>query len=214
MILAGSPDKSSYNPAMPSNKQRPRPIRYVGAVLAILCIFPLAIILWPIPTHTESFTVTSDQFHRTYLLSVEYPSAAVVGEVFTFVAHLSAVNPEVAEVSDSMSAMQLNANALSFKPEGVISAAFPGSKSVTFTWQSLPQLAGDSSLTLFLARQSLSLDTGKLVEQPAWAKVFPLSVRAGFGAWKNPLLFFAGCGLVFGILLILISGIPPRRRRP
>jgi hypothetical protein len=198
---------------MSATRSSPLPKRYVGITLAILCAIPLAILLWPIPLHSESFTVSSAPLQRTYLLTVEYPSAATVGEKFAFVVHLSAVNSEIAEAPASMGAMQLNSNSLAFDPAGVVSAPFPSTKPVTYTWQSIPSQSGDAALTLFFSKQSIKDSTGKLEEQPAWAKSFDVSVRPGIGAWKNPALFFSGCGLVFGLLLFLISHIPPRRQR-
>jgi hypothetical protein len=193
--------------------QRPRTLRFFGILLTALCIVPLAIILWPIPIHDETFTITSDQLRRTYRLEVEFPAATVVGDGYIVIARLTAVNPEVPEAPSTMGAMQLSSDSMTFDPAGVSSAPFPETKTVTFKWQTVPQRTGDSTMTLFFSRQSRNAATGNLDEQPAWAKSFPVEMRSGFGTWKKPILFFAGCGMVFGILLVLISGIPPRRRR-
>jgi hypothetical protein len=122
------------------------------------------------------------------------------------------VDPSVAETGISMGAMQLLSNDFSFDPDGIISSPFPAQKTVSNIWKTTPARAGEQNFTLLFSRQTLDAAAKKLVETPLWAKSMPVTVRAGLGEWKNPSLFFSACGLCLGVLLLLISGLPPRKR--
>jgi hypothetical protein len=201
-----------YNPAMASSQTRPLRLWWSGAALIAVSFLLLLVQVWPIPMQDESFIVQSTQLQRTYRLDMQYPSRAVAGDPFPVVVKLSSAGPEIAELPSAMGAMQLASDSLAFDPDGVISAPFPTSKTITFSWQTVPRQTGDIKMTLFFSRQSLDPAAGKLVEQPAWAKTFPVSVQPGLGAWKNPALFFSACGILLGFLMMLISTLPPRRR--
>jgi hypothetical protein len=200
-----------YNHRMSSVKKPTHRIRWFSIFLSLASALALAYLLWPIPPQQTFFTVESNQLQRAYRLEVQYPAWAVEGEPSQITARLSALNPDVAEVPATMGAMQLISEGLNFDPEGVISSPFPKSKTVSYSWTTTPARAGEMRFTLFYSRQSLDAASKTLVEQPVWAKSFPLTVRAGLGNWKNPTVFFAGCGLFLGILLLLFSGMPRRR---
>jgi hypothetical protein len=197
-----------------SSTQKPsHRLRWFSIALMVATLLLLAIILWPIPHQSALFTVQSGQLQRTYHLEVQYPAWGVVGDPFQITARLSSVNPEVAEVPSSMGAMQVLSNDLLFDPDGIVSSPFPTTKIVSFNWTSTPQQSGVFHFSLFYSRQSMDAALKSIVEKPVWAKSFPLTVRSGLGAWKNPILFFTGCGVCLGFLLLLISGLPPRKPR-
>ena len=186
--------------------------RMIGAILFGVSVLAAGFALWPTIYRKEVFSLRSDYLLQEYQMEVQYPAFGPSGDTVTLTVSLKPVgsaspsNPSQAAIGALVAEVQ--SPTVIVDPSGQISTAMPAGKTLHLSWKAQSQTAGDQKLNLFLFKEGAAQSDGVFLQQPIWARSFPLKTFAGPGGLRIPILYIASFGILFGLGLLLMNSLP------
>jgi hypothetical protein len=184
----------------------------IGAILFSASVLTAGFALWPTIYRTEVFSVRSDLLPREYQMEVQYPALGPSGDTVTLTVSLkpvdssSAPNPSPSAIGALVGEVQ--SSTMIVDPSGQISTAMPAGKTLHLSWRAQSQTTGDQELNLFLFKEGAEQANGVYLQQPIWARSFPLKTFTGPGGMRIPILYISSFGILFGLGFLLMNLAP------